>query len=271
MITELRAARLQKLVQACAWWLAAQGAFFMLIGDRLAAWLQLRWMPSMAPYLRLSGLSLLALALFVHRGVEQARRQYLAVDTLLLFLLGQGLLTLSRQMDSGDVTLVEWLSTAISLGLAGGLLVLRTRSRNMHQAGALLVMDASQLVRQTGSWIVGTGPKPKADLGPLGPEEDAPKAAPVVLWADGSAPLMPPSLSVPPPPGPATPPPPAEPVRVRHTALADEDLLALPMEADAPRQAPLVPPAPRGPASTAPLPPPTPSRPGRSEAVPRLD
>lgn len=270
MTTDKRAARLQGLVQLCAWWLAGQGAFFLLIGDRLAAWLNLRWMPSMAPYLRLSGLSLLALALFVHRGVEQARRQYLAVDTLLLYLLGLVFLTLSRQVGSGDVTLVEWLSGAISLGLASGLLVLRTRSRNMHQAGALLVMDASQLVRQTGSWIAGTGPKPKADLGPLGPEDEAPKAAPVVLWTDGSAPLMPPAMSVPPPPGPAAPAPPSAPAR--PTALADEDLLALPLESDAPRSAPLVPPAPRGPASVAPLPPPTPtSRPGRSEAVPRLD
>lgn len=273
MTTDPRALRLQLTVKACAWWLAAQGVFLLVLGDRLASWLNLRWMPTMAPYLRLAGLSLLALALFVHRGVDQARRQYLAVDSLLLLMLGHSLLTLNQQRVGGDVTVVEWVIAGVDLALAVALLVLRTRSKNMHQAGALMVMDASTLVRQTGSWIAGTGPRPKADLGPLDPAEAAAEAAAQApaapRWADGSEPLMPaasPARNAPPAPKAEAPAP-----KRAASPLTDEELLAMNLPPEKARNAPLVQAAPLS--SAAPLPPPTPTteKTGRSEAVPRMD
>jgi hypothetical protein len=192
MITEKRELWLQRCVRASAWWMALQAVLLLLQGERLASWLNLRWLPVMAPYVRLAGLSLLTLALFVHRGVDQARRQVLAVDTLLLFFLGQALLALHDQVAGRMVTGYEWACAAVDLGFAAPLLLLRTSSRKMPQAGSLLKTDARELASQALLWVSGHGPKPELGLGGLDPAEPAkPAPLPEARWEDGSAPLMP--------------------------------------------------------------------------------
>jgi hypothetical protein len=238
----------------------------------------------MAPYVRFGGLSLLVLGLFVHRAVDQPRRQALAVDALLLMLLGRVLLTLGQQVSATSyVTGFEWLIAAGDLGLGLGLLAWRTRSTEMPEAAPLLSANAGLLLKQTGGWIAGQGPRPKAGLGGFDAQPSTPPpmpSAPTALWPDGSAPLMPPgrgqaavAAAVPPPPpaaapsGPApaeTPPPP--PVTAA-TAIPELP----PIEPEGPRAQPLIPPAPPRQAKPAPLPPPSPGAPPRSEAIPRLD
>lgn len=194
MTIEKRDLWLQRSVRASAWWMALQAAVLLLQGERMASWLDLRWMPVMEPYVRLAGLSLLALALFVHRGVDQARRQVLAVDTLLLFFLGQAVLALHDQVSGHLVTGYEWACAAVDLGFAAPLLLLRTSSRKMPEqgAGGLLRTDARELASQTLLWISGHGPKPEAGLGGLDPAEPAkPAPLPEARWEDGSKPLMP--------------------------------------------------------------------------------
>lgn len=282
MTTDKRDRWLQLAVRASAWWMALQALLLLLQGERLSSWLQLRWLPVMAPYVRLAGLSLLALALFVHRGVEQARRQVLAVDTLLLFFLGQAALTLHDQVAGRMVTTYEWACAAMDLGFAAPLLLLRTSSRKMRQAGGLLQTDARALAGQTLRWVSGRGPKPEAGFGALDPVEGAkPEPLPEARWTDGSAPLMPKAYSSA-PPGPSPEPVP-EPVHYEPAPELSPDafapkelpkatldsLLALPVEEEPKRSAPLVPAPPSTPAA-APLPPPSPKL-GLSEPLPRLD
>lgn len=265
MTTEQRAARLRQVVRACAWWLAAQGVLLLLLGDRLAGWLSLRWLPVMAPYVRLSGLSLLALALFVHRGVDRPERQYLAVDTLLLLLLGRVALTLSQALGGGFATGFEWATAGVDSLLALGLLVLRTRSSQMQAAGTLVATDAGLLLRQTTAWIAGQGPRPEASLGPLDAEKPATPAPAQVqaLWSDGRAPLMPKAELQAQAPAPLPPPSPGTAAWMQLPPDAGEAR---------PRPSAQVPPPPASAPRPAPLPPPSPGQPPRrSESLPTLD
>jgi len=172
---ETRQARLWLTVRAASWWLVAQGVLDLVIGGDFAGRLNLRYDDYLQPYLRLLALSLLCLGFFMLKALRDPRRQYLAVDVLTLYLMGQVYFLLSFRLGYHTLTPFEWLSGVLDLGLAASLVLHRTRSSQMQGAGSLLSDKALDLAKQTGQWVQKKGPAPRPSLGGLDP---APPAAP---------------------------------------------------------------------------------------------
>ncbi|HXB97272.1 MAG TPA: hypothetical protein VNZ54_04415 [bacterium] len=141
----LRAARLQKTVQAATWWVLAQGLLGCLMNRWIADHLNLRYMDLMIPYIRQAGAGLLCLGLLLHGSLRSARYQYLAVDLLILFLLSQAYFTLNYRLGGYDVNRMEWAALALNLGLGALLTAFRTRSSEMDPASAGTLFSLSVL------------------------------------------------------------------------------------------------------------------------------
>jgi hypothetical protein len=189
-----RALRLQATVRYASYWLMGQGGLYLLVGDRLSGWLRLRYEPVMDPYLRLAGLSLLCLGFFLLKSLRDARRQYLAVDTLILYFLGRVFFLLNYRLAYHTLTWFEWLGGLADAGLGGGLVWFRTRSSEMQAAGTLLAGRAVDLARGTQAWIKKQGPAPTVTLGDL---DIAPDPVPTPVPVP-EVPLPP--AAIPPPP-----------------------------------------------------------------------
>ena len=166
-IEERRRARLQWTVRAAGWWLLAQGALYLVLGDWLSIHFRLRYDNTLVPYLRLLALTLVCLGFFLLKALRDPRRQYLAVDVLILYLLGHVYFLLSYRLSYYELTPFEWWGGVFDLALGASLVANRTRSTRMEGAGSLLSGKAMDLARQTQQWIRQKGPAPRPTLGDL--------------------------------------------------------------------------------------------------------
>ena len=169
---EVRAARLQRAVQAATWWILAQGLLGCLTNRWLADHLYLRYMDQMVPYIHQAGAAMLCLGLFLHASLRSARYQYLAVDLLILFLLSQAYYTLNYRLIGNEVNHVEWASLAVNLALGSLLTAFRTRSSEMDPASAGTLFSLS--VVEWAGRLLGKAPARR----PQAPVPAAPAAAP---------------------------------------------------------------------------------------------
>jgi len=149
------------------WWLAAQGLLYLVLDGRMAGLLRLRYDDYLAPYLRMLALSQLCLGFFLLKSMRDPRRQYLAVDVLILYLIGHVYFALSFRLAYNPLMPFEWLSAFIDLGLCVSLVWNRTRSSQMKGAGSLLSESALDLAHETSQWIQKKGPAPRPSLGEL--------------------------------------------------------------------------------------------------------
>lgn len=173
-LEERRLGRLRLTVFLAGWWLLAQGAVYLVLGDWLSIHFQLRFDAMLVPYLRLLALTLLCLGLFLLKALRDPRRQYLAIDVLILYLLGHVYFLLNFRLSGYALMPFEWASGAADLALGASLVMNRTRSTQMLGAGSLLSGRAVDLFDQTKSWLQKKGPAPKPTLGDL--EAPAPEA-----------------------------------------------------------------------------------------------
>ena len=171
-----RANRLQLCISASSWWLMGQGILYVLLGDWLSEHLALRYAVGMAPFIRLAAMALFCLGLFINRAVRQASRQYLAVDTLVLFFLGCSMFTLSYRIAGNTVQWFEWVSLLVNLGLGTALAVYRTKGSEMP-SGSLVTLDILDALSQVGIGKGSNRPSEPA-LAPLEafPDEAPPKS-----------------------------------------------------------------------------------------------
>jgi hypothetical protein len=165
---EARAERLRLTVRVTALWFCAQGLLLLLVEAGFALNLGLRFSMGQEPYIREAGLSLLCLGFFILRALREPSRQYLAVDVLILYLLGHVYCLLNYRLNYQPLTPLEWLDGCLDLGLGISLTVHRTRSSQMQNAGSLLADNAWDLARASFRWMFKKGPAPKATLGDLG-------------------------------------------------------------------------------------------------------
>lgn len=187
-LAEHRALRLQTTVRWAGYWLAAQGALYTLTGDRISALLNLRYQPVMDPYVHLAGITLLCLGFFLLRSLRDARHQYLAVDTLILYFLARFYFLLNHRLAYREVFWFEWTAGLIDATFGGALVWFRTRSNEMVQAGTLLSGSAKELALETRAWVKRQGPPPAITLGELQPPApgEAPPPPLPTLPDDGS-------------------------------------------------------------------------------------
>jgi hypothetical protein len=171
-LEELRLERLRTTVRVAGWWLAAQGLLHLLLNGPMAGLLRLRYDDYLVPYLRMLALSQLCLGFFLLKSMRDPRRQYLAVDVLILYMIGNVYFALAYRLGYNALTPFEWFSALMGLGLAVFLILYRTRSSQMQGAGSLLSDNALDLARQTGKWMQKKGPAPKASLGELESEPE---------------------------------------------------------------------------------------------------
>jgi hypothetical protein len=212
--SEKRLRRLRRTVTLTAAWLGLQGLVAVVLNERLAQILGLRFDPMQSLLLRQYGLALLVLALFVRKAVEHPLRQALAVDLLLMMLVGRIFFTLSFRLTVDTLLPMEWLGLLVHLGLASCLGLWRTRSGEVEkQGGALISRPAADLARDLGRWAAGKGPRPELGLGDL-------EAASPATEASSSAPGP---AFVPPPPKPAQEAPPTDKPKPKSQALPHMD------------------------------------------------
>jgi hypothetical protein len=159
--------RLQWTVRVAAWWMLAQGTLYLLLGVQLAVRFRLRFDHASEPYLRLLALTLVCLGFFLVKALRDPRRQYLAVDILILYMLGHVYFLLDYRLQSYTLTPFEWFGGVMDLLLGASLVLHRTRSTKMEGAGSLLSAPALDLARETGGWMTQGKPAPKATLGDL--------------------------------------------------------------------------------------------------------
>jgi hypothetical protein len=160
-------------VRIAGWWLVAQGCVYFLLGAYSANRLNLRYDDYLEPYVRLLALTLLCLGFFLLKALRDPKRQYLAVDILILYLLGHVYFLLSYRLSYMTLTPFEWMGGVMDLGLGASLALHRTRSSQMQGAGSLLSGTALDLAVQTGQWVAKKGPAPRPSLGELDPETAA--------------------------------------------------------------------------------------------------
>lgn len=212
-LLEQRAQRLQVTVRWAAYWMLGQGGLYVLTGDRMSGWFGLRYEAVMDPYLRLAGLSLLCLGFFILKSMKDVRRQYLAIDTLILYFLGRVFFLLDHRLAYREVFWFEWVSGLVDAGLGGSLVWYRTRSYEMQEAGTLLAGRALDLAKDTQAWVKKQGPPPKVTLGALVPAVETPVDDGIELIV----------VPLPPPPSPgALSPPAAVPVPSPSAAPSDK-------------------------------------------------
>jgi hypothetical protein len=161
----------------------AQGALYLVLGTWLSIHLRLRYDNALEPYLRLLALTLLCLGFFLLKALRDPRRQYLAVDVLILYLMGHVYFLLSYRLNYYDLTPFEWFSGVMDLALGCSLVIHRTRSVQMEGAGTLLSGKALELARQTKAWVRDGAPAPVATFGDLEPAPE-PKTSEAIPHLD---------------------------------------------------------------------------------------
>src|SRR5690606_33799932 len=87
------------------------------------------------PLLKSNGALLLALSFYLYKGLDNPERQLLIVDTLLVILLGQSVITMSA-VQSGMYSFWDWLSLAVYVGLGISLMKNRVKEKDVPQAAA---------------------------------------------------------------------------------------------------------------------------------------
>lgn len=143
-----RARLLQKSITVASWWLMGQGALYTVMGRGITSMLHLRFNAQLIPYMDQAGLTTLGLGLFVNRAVRSASSQYLAVDTLVLYFIGHGILTMSYRIHGYTCTWLEWVGMGVEIGLAIALILFRTRGSEMAADGSLVARDVKDVLRQ---------------------------------------------------------------------------------------------------------------------------
>jgi hypothetical protein len=179
MRADKRTGRLQNTVLAAGWWLGVQGLTYLLLGDRSAGWLHLRYNEKFAGLFNSTGVALLCLGLFVNRSVREARRQYLAIDTLALFFLLRSALAFGQALRGVSLTWMDWFALLMDLGLAGCLVFYRTRSAEMAAPGTVVAYDFMEAARDLKRWLQGKRPAFPRQLGELHPPGPAGTPGPV--------------------------------------------------------------------------------------------
>lgn len=203
------AARLSLTLRLACLWLMLQGALYLVVNQWLADMIHLRYQLTLLPYIRQAGIAQLALGLLLRRAVSDPRRQALAVDILLLSLLGKACFMLAFRLSTDKLVPLEWLGLLIDLGLATGLLLWRTRSSQMEQGGALLAKPALAVGKDLKAWAQRKQERPRLDLGSLDPQSAPSPAAQET--AEPASPVDPPPSADGPPPPPPSPGAPAKP------------------------------------------------------------
>lgn len=146
-------------IRLAGYWLLAEGGIGCLISGWTAVRFGLRFAPEQIPYYRSMGLAQLCLGVFILKALDRPERQYLAVDLLILFLLGNAYFLLNYRLSAGFLTGWEWFALVVQLFLGGMLALNRTRSGDMQGGGSLVSKKA---------WKIRPGSK-----GPLLGELDA--------------------------------------------------------------------------------------------------
>lgn len=207
-MNELRSnQRLSLTLKLACYWLMLQGAVYLLLNERLSQLLRLRYQETLLPYIRQSGLAMLALGILLRRAVVDPRRQVLAVDVLLLMLLGKICFMLAFRLGVDVLLPLEWVIVVVDLGLAGGLLLWRTRSSQMPASEGLLAKPALAMGKDLKAWAQHKQPRPSFSLGDLdgtpiaAPQSVAPKEAASPPSAAPSPAAPSPVPLAPPPPG----------------------------------------------------------------------
>ena len=114
-------------------WLLFQGLVYLFAFDSLARLLRLRWDANTIPLLRSQGLSMLVLVFYLVHALDRPRKQTLAVDTLLIMLLGSSVITMSAVL-RGIYSPSDWFILAANIGLAASLMKHRARARDRRPA-----------------------------------------------------------------------------------------------------------------------------------------
>jgi hypothetical protein len=167
-----------------------QGALYLVLGVQLSIRFHLRFDSSMEPYLRLLALTLICLGFFLLKALRDPRRQYLAVDILILYLLGHVYFLLDYRLNYFTLGPFEWFSGVFDLCLGASLVLHRTRSTQMKGAGSLLSGKAVDLAKDTGEWMAQRAPAPRPTLGELEAAPSA-QAAPPAPGTPGSSEVIP--------------------------------------------------------------------------------
>lgn len=129
------ALREERLVRAIRWsivWLWVQGAVYTLSFKWLASLLYLRASYDSLPIIHMHGISLLALAFYISRALDNPQRQYLAVDTFLILFLGHSALLMGYIVD-GTQANSDWVVLALNLFLAQEIFRNRVKPRDRVQ------------------------------------------------------------------------------------------------------------------------------------------
>lgn len=141
-----RILRLDQGVRVSLKWLLATGLLHLLITERLAFYLGLRYSPSFSPVFRSLGLAEIMSAVYLRRSLDEPEQRYLAVDLLALYFIAQPVFTLHQQLAGERVYISEWVFAAIYLGLGACLAYYRTRSSKMA-AGLPGAADAKEATK----------------------------------------------------------------------------------------------------------------------------
>lgn len=189
MPTESRARRLRLTFRWACGWLALQGLLNLLLNQALAERLRLRYDINFLPYIRQAAVAQLALALLLSRAVQDPRRQALAVDVLLLALLLQVYLALSFRLGVDNLVPFEWLGLLANSGLAGMLILDRTRSGQMQDEFSVVSAPAMKWLQQLGQRATGKSKQP-ISLGSLSLPDDPSPAAPEAPTKSKAVPHM---------------------------------------------------------------------------------
>src|SRR5581483_8900346 len=84
-----RLRRLDLSAKSAIWWMLVLAFLYLATGNRFSIWFRLRYLMMAAPIMRSLGLAYGLLALYLRRSLSEPENQYLAVDLLTLFFVGQ--------------------------------------------------------------------------------------------------------------------------------------------------------------------------------------
>jgi hypothetical protein len=182
----LRRRKLDLTAKAAAWWLLALGILNLLMNDRLALALHMRYTYEAVPVISSLGLAYLLLGLYLRRSLSEPENQYLSVDLLLLFFWVQLVIVMKNKVYGRQIFAGEWLIFAVDLAFGVCLYLFRTDSSKMA-AGAPEAKDAKIAARETILRLkdllkegkrVNPLPGPEDAVGPDGERKKVSEAAP---------------------------------------------------------------------------------------------
>lgn len=135
---------LQATIHLALGWFFIQGLIYVLAFDGLAQLLRLRWDSNSIPLLKSNGVLLIALSFYLSRALDKPDRQLLVVDTLLVMMLGQGVITMSS-VQSGIHSMWDWFTLSIYIGLGVSLMIHRVKEKDLPLETAAQKEEAETL------------------------------------------------------------------------------------------------------------------------------